>query len=158
MNRVQTVTQKHHRLEKLGQKPNRLHKPPNWPSQRTRRAQARASVAVSWPAQRRIVAGLPGRIAASGCRVVAPQCHVTGIVPLAPCAPRAYRSCRTPAHLPSRTARARPNGCCTLSLAPSPTPTVPCRSAQWPYRGRAPHAHLAVSWLRSIQVAQLPSP
>ena len=142
MNRVQTVTQKHHRVEKPGQKPNRLHKPPNWPSQRTRRAQARASVAVSWPAQRRIVVGLPGRIAASGCRVVAPRRRVAGIVPLATRAPRA---CRTPARPPTRPEGARPRACCTLS----PAPTVPCRSAQWPYRGRASRAHLAVSWPRS---------
>ena len=86
MNRVQTVTQKHYRVEKPGQKPNRLHEPPTGPAS----APGARARAVSWPAQRRIVAELPGRIAATGCRVMAPQCRIASIVSLAPAAvPRA---------------------------------------------------------------------
>ena len=44
MNRVQTVTQKHYRVEKPGQKPSQVHEHQNWPSWAHRRAQARA-----WP-------------------------------------------------------------------------------------------------------------
>ena len=112
------MTQKHHRVEKPGQKPNRLHEPPNWPSQRTRRAQACARVAMSWPAQRRIVTGLPGRIVASGCRVVAPQRRITDIVPLAPA---------------RYAARAVP--CAPTRLAPRPCASCrACRGPPWPYR------------------------
>ena len=63
MNRVQTVTQKHHRVEKPDQKPSQVHGHQNWPSWAQRRAQDRPGVrmaarvrpyrgqpnAVSWP-------------------------------------------------------------------------------------------------------------
>ena len=68
---------------------------------------ARARVAVSWPAQCRIVAGLPGRIAASGCRVVAPQRRIAGIVPLVPARCAASSVPRTPAHLALRVSQAQ---------------------------------------------------
>ena len=57
----------------------------------------------------------------------------------------AARLPHAPASARSPSTRVRPNACCT----PSPAPTVTCRSAQWPYRGRAPRAQPAVSWPRS---------
>ena len=53
MNRVQMVTQKQYRVEKLGRKPTQVHEHQNWPSWAHpgahRHAQARARLAVSWP-------------------------------------------------------------------------------------------------------------
>ena len=48
MNRVQTVTQKQYRVEKLGRKPSHVHEHQHGPSLANRRAQARACLAVSW--------------------------------------------------------------------------------------------------------------
>ena len=93
MKRVQTVTQKHYRVKNPGQKPNWLHEPPTGPAS-TLGAPRRARASVSWLAQRRIVVGLPGRIAASGCRVLAPQRRIAGIVPLAPARCDARRAAR----------------------------------------------------------------
>ena len=52
MNRVQTVTQKHYRVEKPGQKPNRVHEHPTGPAcEHKPRARGRVvgAAAVSWP-------------------------------------------------------------------------------------------------------------
>ena len=79
----------------------------------------------------------PGRVLARAGRVAAlTRAPLRAVLPCACSAP-------APARLaPARTQRsARPTPC--------PAPTVPCRSAQWPYRGRALRAHLAVSWPRS---------
>ena len=63
MNRVQTVTQKHYRVEKPGQKPSQVHEHQNWPSWHAqvrtggpRHAHGRARAVVSWPGPGRVVA------------------------------------------------------------------------------------------------------
>ena len=66
MNRVQMVTQKHYRVEKPGQKPNRLHEPPTGPANALG-ARARGCVVASpTPCHGRD----PGRVAGAGRRIV----------------------------------------------------------------------------------------
>ena len=141
MNRVQTATQKHYRVKNPGQKPNWLHEPPTGPTSAPS-APRRARASVSWPAQRRIVAGLPDRIAASGCCVAGPNGRVAA-------------SCRAPPHaqprLPARPARApsalraRLHACACRPRTPNArSPSAPSPSAQCPAR-LTPSAHACLA-------------
>ena len=85
--------------------------------------QVRARVDVSWPAQRRIVVGLPGHIAA--CRVVEPQRRIAGIVPLAHARYAARTVPRAPACLAPRMSQVQRSYRGRVLRA-----SAPCRSAQ----------------------------
>ena len=116
MNRVQTVTQKQYRVEKLGRKPTQVHEHQNWPSWAHpgahRHAQARARLAVSWP-QRRLVVG-----ANRPCR--RRSCCVAALVPRS-----VARLPHPPTASPCARALARP----TRPLAPFASRPALCRSA-----------------------------
>ena len=132
-----------------------MHKTPHQAQLSTPRCAQARTVAVSWPLARPCSSqGRPCRRPQRPCRSLMPR------------APRAPSCACSSAALRARLARpapaapaARPSTCSApapagpapeLAQRPArPAPTVPCCSAQWPYRGRAPRAHLALSWPRS---------
>ena len=104
MNRVQTVTQKHYRVEKPDKKPSRLYEPPTGPTGQACAHRPRPGRARAWLCRGRsgrVVAGPPGsvagqhgRIAASLPRPSAQRQHL--LAPGACCAPSAvsWAQCR----------------------------------------------------------------
>ena len=129
MNSVHLVTQEKYGVKNQVEKPSRLHEPPTGPAC----APGTRTRAVSWPAQRRVLAkGWSYRGRGSRPYRHAPR-RITDIVPLvhALCAAacsarplslhaRAPRACRSPALLPLAHS---PQPAATPSPAPSPAPT-----------------------------------
>ena len=138
MNRVQTVTQKQYRVEKLGRKPSQVQEHPAGPAGTPRCALARPGARMAarrrwyrgrvptvswlrpWPCH-----GLHGRIA--GPLSAVSQCRA----PSAPCA----RPCRAPVrlrpvHVPCRRHNARPCRRCSgyIAIQPCPFPLLPCHN------------------------------
>ena len=174
MNSVHLVTQEKYRVKNQVEKLSQVHKHPTGQAGHpgTPRCAHSGRIvalgqAVSWPGsavsqrQAAVSQRSPARPCAScsSARPLAPAACAQRLPraprPLTPSRPltparsacaRAQRSARPPAPSALR-ARLRPASACRPCACPAPT--VPCRSAQWPYRGRAPRALLAMPWPRS---------
>ena len=82
MNRVQTVTQKHHRVEYQVEKPSRVHEHPAGPTNTPRCALARPGTRT--PCR---IMGRPGRVVAEAPYRIAAQAAVSPSSCARPCAP-----------------------------------------------------------------------
>ena len=106
MNRVQTVTQKHYRVEKLGQRPSQVHEHQNWPSWHPgtpRCTQAWSYSGRAWPCRGR--GPRPYRSSRLPCHgAPAPYCRHSAARPYALCSARHASS---PARLAARIATYR---------------------------------------------------
>ena len=101
MNRVQTVTQKHHRVENQVEKPSRVHEHPAGPTGTPRCAQERPACAPPGPA-RPLRSARAWHASAHAPRAAAPRClqrpparptHACLRAPRAPCAPNTCPAC-----------------------------------------------------------------
>ena len=136
MNRVQTVTQKYHRVKKQSKKPSRMHKHPASPAGTPRCALARPGAcmaAVSWPCPRPCRGKGPA-VSQASVAVSQLQCHSPRAHPPAPQRPAPQRQRLLAQHACSLSLPRAQRRIVATQPAVSQGPT-PCRSAP-----------LAVSW------------